>query len=188
MKVGYARTSTVEQVAGLDAQLRDLALAGAEKIFSEQLSSVDAKRDQLDSALEFVREGDVFIVTKIDRLARSIRNLIEIADKLERKRVALQILSPSMDTGTPAGRLTLNIFASVAQFEREIMLERQREGIQAAKAAGRYKGRAPTALAQTANVASLSAQGMKPSAIAKHLGIGRTSVWRILHGKAEVDQ
>jgi len=185
MKVGYARTSTIEQVAGLDAQLRDLALAGAEKVFSEQLSSVDATRAQLDAALEFVREGDVFIVTKIDRLARSIRNLIEIADKLERKTVALRILSPSMDTSTPAGRLTLNIFASVAQFEREIMLERQREGIQAAKAAGRYKGRAKTAQALAGNVASLRAQGLSMAAIAKQLGIGAGSVHRILHRKDE---
>ena len=188
MKVGYARTSTIEQVAGLDAQLRDLAAAGAEKVFSEQLSSVDADRTQLEAALEFVREGDTFVVTKIDRLARSIRNLIEIADELERKRVALQILSPSMDTGTPAGRLTMNIFASVAQFEREIMLERQREGIQAAKAAGKYRGRAPTALAHTANVVALARDGAKPADIVKKLGISRTSVWRILHGNAEQNQ
>jgi DNA invertase Pin-like site-specific DNA recombinase len=185
MKVGYARTSTVEQQAGLDAQLRDLETAGCERVFSEQLSSVDATRAQLESALAFVREGDTFVITKIDRLARSIKNLVEIAEALEKKGVSLQVLSPSMDTSTPAGRMTFGIFGVVAQFEREIMLERQREGIQRAKADGKYKGRAPTALAQTANVVSLRARGLCPAAIAKELGIGRTSVWRILKEKAE---
>lgn len=185
MRVGYARTSTVEQEAGYDAQLRDLAAAGCERIFGEKLSSVDATRAQLDAALAFVRDGDTFVVSKIDRLARSIRNLCEIAEILEKKGVALQVLSPSMDTSTPAGRLTFGIFGVVAQFEREIMLERQRDGIQRAKALGRYKGRAKTAQAQTGNVVSLRACGLSMAAIAKQLGIGQASVHRILHKKDE---
>jgi DNA invertase Pin-like site-specific DNA recombinase len=185
MRVGYARTSTVEQIAGYEAQLRELAAAGCEKVFSEQLSSVDASRPQLEQAITFVREGDAFVVTKLDRLARSMRNLIDISDALAAKGVSLVILALNVDTGTPSGRLMLNMFGSFAQFEREIMLERQREGIQRAKAAGLYKGRAPTAQAQAANVVSLSAQGMGHAAIAKQLGISRPSVWRILNKKAE---
>jgi DNA invertase Pin-like site-specific DNA recombinase len=188
MRVGYARTSTIEQQAGYDAQLRDLKTAGCEKVFGEQLSSVDAKRPQLEAALAFVREGDTFVITKIDRLARSIRHLCEIADVLEKKGVALQVLNPSMDTSTPAGRLTFGIFGVVAQFEREIMLERQKEGVQRAKAEGRYRGRAPTARAHTANVVALSAQGLGHAAIAKQVGISRPSVWRILNEKGKPDQ
>ena len=186
MKVGYARTSTIEQVAGFDAQLRDLLAAGCEKVFSEQLSSVDAQRAQLDAALAFVREGDIFVITKIDRLARSIKDLVGIAETLEKKGVSLQVLSPSMDTSTPAGRMTFGIFGVVAQFEREIMLERQREGIARAKAAGKYKGRSPTALACTANVVSLAAQGLGAVEIAKRTGMHRQSVWRILKAQQEV--
>jgi DNA invertase Pin-like site-specific DNA recombinase len=136
MIVGYARTSTVEQEAGLEAQKRDLNAAGCTKIYSEQLSSVDASRPQLGAALEFVREGDTFIVTKLDRLARSVASFVKIADEPERKKVALKILDRGLDSSTAAGRMTINIFASVAQFEREIMLERQREGIAKAKAEG----------------------------------------------------
>jgi DNA invertase Pin-like site-specific DNA recombinase len=185
MRVGYARTSTVEQVAGYDAQLRDLKAAGCEKVFSEQLSSVLTERLELTRALEFVREGDAFVVTKLDRLARSMRNLCDISDILEKKSVSLVILALNVDTGTPSGRLMLNMFGSFAQFEREIMLERQREGVQRAKAAGLYKGRQPTALAHTANVVSLREQGLSMGAIAKREGIGIGSVHRILSKKAE---
>ena len=185
MRVGYARTSTIEQVAGFEAQLRELAAAGCEKVFSEQLSSVDATRSQLNSALDFVREGDAFVVTKLDRLARSMRNLIDISDALAAKGVALVILAMAVDTSTPSGRLMLNMFGSFAQFEREIMLERQREGVQRAKAAGLYKGRQPTALAHTANVVALRAQGLSMDAIARREGIGKGSVHRILSKKAE---
>jgi DNA invertase Pin-like site-specific DNA recombinase len=185
MRVGYARTSTVEQQAGYDAQLRDLETAGCERVFGEQLSSVDARRAQLEAALAFVREGDVFVITKIDRLARSIKHLCEIAETLEKKGVALQVLSPSMDTSTPAGRLTFGIFGVVAQFEREIMLERQKEGVHRAKAEGKYKGRAPTARRHAASVRDLDAMGLGHAAIAKQVGISRPSVWRILNEKAE---
>lgn len=180
MKVGYARTSTVEQIAGLDAQLRDLKDAGCEKVFREQLSSVDGKREQLAAALSFVREGDIFVVTKIDRLARSTRDLLNIADTLKAKGVHLCIMSPAMDTASPMGAFIFTVFGALAELERQVMLERQKEGVQRAKAQGKYKGRAPTALACTANVVSLAAQGVKPSDIAKQLKIGRTSVWRIL--------
>ena len=150
MLIGYARTSTVEQVAGLEAQERDLKAAGVDKVFAEQLSSVDAKRPALAAALDFARDGDTFVVTKLDRLARSVADLLAIVEKLTAKGVALRILAIGLDTATSVGRLMLNMLASVAQFEREVMLERQREGIAKAKAEGKFKGRAPTARAKAA--------------------------------------
>lgn len=183
MLIGYARTSTSEQVAGLQAQLRDLdAVAGCTKIFSEQVSSV-GQRAQLDAALEFVREGDTLCVTKLDRLARSTAHLLSLVDFLEGKGVALRILDfggGEVDTKSPSGKMLLTVFAAMAQFEREIMLQRQREGILAAKQAGRYKGRKPTARMKEAEVRELKGSGLGPSAIARKLGIARASVYRIL--------
>jgi DNA invertase Pin-like site-specific DNA recombinase len=179
MKVGYARTSTLDQKHGLAAQLEELQAAGCEKIFQEQLSSVDENRSQLEAAIEFVREGDELIVTKLDRLARSVADLVGIEKQLTEKNAALKVLQPALDTSTSTGRLSFNVIASVAQFEREIMLERQREGIQRAKLAGKYKGRKPTARARSKEVMDLLASGMKPGEVAKAVGIGRRSVYRI---------
>ena len=180
MIVGYGRTSTADQIAGLDAQLRDLGAAGCEKVFSEQVSSV-AERPQLAAALEFVREGDTFVVTKTDRLARSVSDLLGIVERLKAKNVALRILgNGGLDTATPTGRLMLGMLGLVAEFERSIMLERQREGIVAAKAAGKYRGRTPTARRQAAEIQRLKAEGMGGSDIARALKIGRASVYRVL--------
>lgn len=179
MIIGYARTSTAEQVAGFEAQERDLCAAGAERIFKEQTSSIGA-REALDAALDYIREGDVFAVTKLDRLARSVADLCKIVDRIERKGASLRILAMSLDTATPTGRLMLNVIGSVAQFEREMMLERQREGIAKAKGEGRYKGRAPTARAKAEEVRRLAANGRTRDAIAAELGIGVASVYRIL--------
>jgi len=181
MIVGYARTSTLDQTAGLEAQERDLAKAGCEKVFVEQVSSVDVKaREKLSEALDYLREGDTLVVTKLDRLARSVAHLLELLGEIEAKGASLRILDMSIDTGTPNGRLMLNILGSVAQFEREIMLERQREGIAKAKAAGKYKGRKPTAKAKAKEVLELHAEGLGGTEIARRLGIGRASVYRIL--------
>jgi DNA invertase Pin-like site-specific DNA recombinase len=120
----------------------------------------------------------------MDRLARSTQHLLEIVQGLEKKRVALRILDfkgDKVDTHSPQGKLILTMFAAFAQFERELMLERQRAGIAKAKAEGKYKGRAPTAMAMADTVRKLSSNNMGPSAIARELGIGRSSVYRILH-------
>lgn len=182
MIVGYARTSTAEQVAGLEAQERDLRAAGAEKVFAEQVSAV-GKRERMDAALDFVREGDVLLVTKPDRLARSVADLLTIVARLEGKGVALRILSmggAAVDTGTPTGKLMLTMLAAVAAFERDLMLERQREGIAKAKAEGRYRGRAPTARRQAEAVRALRAEGVGPTEIARRLKISRSSVFALL--------
>ena len=180
MRIGYARTSTVEQVAGLEAQIRDLKAADVEKVFKEQLSSLDAARLQLDAAIDYCRDGDVLICTKLDRLARSVADVVAIERRLKDKGAALHVMDPAMDTSTPAGRLTFNVLASIAQFEREIMLARQREGIAKAKAEGKYKGRAPTARAKAAEVRALIESGIGATEVAKRLGIGRRSVYRII--------
>ncbi|APH70944.1 recombinase family protein [Aquibium oceanicum] len=177
--VGYARTSTTEQVAGLAAQQRMLEAAGVTKLFLERVSSV-AARPELDRAIEYLREGDQFVVTKLDRLARSVADLVRITEVLARKGVGLKILDLSLDTSTPTGKLMLNLLGSIAQFERELMLERQREGIAKAKAEGKYKGRATTARAKTDEVRKLTEAGMGPMEIARRLDIGRSSVYRIL--------
>jgi DNA invertase Pin-like site-specific DNA recombinase len=176
---GLSRTSTVDQLAGLDAQLRDLKAARVEKVFSERVSST-TKRQQLEAALEFCRNGDVLIVTKLDRLARSMADLVSITSKLKAKGVGLRILAMQLDTATPTGKLMLNLMGSFAEFEREIMLERQREGVANAKAAGKYKGRVPTARRQSVEVIKLRHQGIKPEQIATQLGISRASVFRVL--------
>ena len=178
--VGYARTSTLDQAAGLEAQHRDLGSAGCTKLFSEQLSSVVTKRPQLEAALDYVREGDTLIVTKPDRLARSTVDLLGITERLKAKGVTLRILSMQMDTSTPTGKLMLTMLAGIAEFERDLMLERQREGIAKAKADGKYKGRAPSARRKTTEVLALKAQGKSADAIAEALDMSRSSVFRIM--------
>lgn len=188
MLIGYARTSTVEQEAGLEAQARDLTAAGCGRIFAERVSSVGT-RVQLEEALSFMREGDTLVVTKPDRLARSMADLLGIIGRIEAKGVALRVLSlggSEVDTSTPTGRLMLNMLGAIAEFERSLMLERQREGIAKAKAEGRYQGRAPTAQRQAEAVRRMKAQGARPVDIARQLGIGRASVYRIL-GEAAPD-
>lgn len=181
MLIGYARTSTADQAAGFEAQIRDLKGVGCEKVFAEQLSSVDlANRAELARAIEFAREGDTLVVTKLDRLARSVAHLLDLVATLEAKGVALRILGMAIDTGTPNGRLMLNVLGSVAQFEREVMLERQREGIAKAKAAGKYRGRAPTARTRSGEVHELHMAGTGASEIARRTGISRASVYRLL--------
>jgi DNA invertase Pin-like site-specific DNA recombinase len=180
--VGYARTSTAEQEAGLAAQERDLRAAGCGKVFAEQVSSA-GKRQQLDAALDYLREGDVLVVCKPDRLARSVADLLGIVGKLHAKGVGLRILSMGgspVDTGAPTGKLMLTMLGAVAEFERTLMLERQREGIAKAKGEGRYKGRKPTARAKADEVRRLHGQDVRPTEIAKRLGIGRASVYRVM--------
>lgn len=183
--IGYARTSTLDQKAGLDAQRRDLEAQGCRPLYVEQVSSVDVKeRHQLGEALALVGKGDTLVVTKLDRLARSSQHLFEILETLTSKGAALRILDMGIDTGTPTGKLMLTIMGGVAEFERSIMLERQREGIAKAKAAGKYKGRKPTARAKAEQVMALAADGVGATAISRRLEIGRASVYRILADKA----
>jgi DNA invertase Pin-like site-specific DNA recombinase len=182
LRIGYGRTSTLDQRAGMEAQLCDLRAAGCEKIFHEQVSSVE-KRPQLEACLDFIREGDTLVVAKLDRLARSTQHLLEIADRVKSKGAALHILNLGADTGTATGKLIFTVIGAIATFEREMMLERQREGIAKAKSEGKYKGRKPTARARSAEVVALISDGVRPTDIARRLGIGRASVYRILDSR-----
>ena len=179
MRIGYARTSTTGQQAGFEAQIRDLEAAGCDKVFKEQVSAV-GEREQLDAALSHIRQGDSLVVTKLDRLARSTRHLGEIVERLKSESVDLVILTLGVDTSTPTGKLMLDLLGSVAEFERSMMLERQREGIAKAKAEGKYKGRKPTAREKAGEVMAMKQAGKGASEIAAVLGIGRASVYRIL--------
>lgn len=187
MLIGIARTSTLEQKAGLEAQLRELEAYGCEKIYQEQVSSV-AEREQLNAALSSLRSGDKLVVTKLDRLARSVKHLGEIVETINKADASLVILDmggSAIDTSNPTGKLILNVMSSVAQFEREMMLERQREGIAKAKAEGKYKGRKPTARAKTEMVLLAKKQGLSPTQIMRDLGISKTSYYRILEAAGD---
>jgi len=171
---------------GFETQLDELEKAGCDKIFEEQVSSVDIKaRTQLSAAMDFIREGDTLVVTKLDRLARSVSHLMQLLDDLTAKSAHLRIIGLGIDTAGPTGKLILTVLGGMAEFERGIMLERQREGIAKAKAAGKYKGRKPTARAKAETVMELHSEGVGPTEIAKRVGIGRASVYRILGSNQE---
>lgn len=179
--VGYGRTSTTDQKAGLAGQLRDLEAAGCARIYQEQTSAKEGgERKKLEEALDYVREGDTLIVTKLDRLARSVADLVSITSRLNAKGVGLRILAMNLDTTTPTGKLMVNLLGSIAEFERELMLERQREGIAKAKADGKYKGRAPTAQSQADEIVRLRDAGKGIDEIMTATKAGRSSVFRIL--------
>ena len=180
--VGYARTSTADQKAGLDAQIAELKAAGCTKIFSEHTSGVDADRPQLREALSYPREGDGLAATRPCRLARSTMDLLNIVSDLTSRGVAVRIMSMGLNTSDATSRLMLTVLGGVGQFERELMLERQRHGIAKAKAEGKYKGRAPTAQAKASQVRALKAEGFGVAEIVRRTGISRASVYRLLDG------
>jgi DNA invertase Pin-like site-specific DNA recombinase len=137
--IGYARVSTSEQ--NPEAQTDVLTAAGCERIFTDKASGKLAQRPELDKALEYLRDGDILVITKLDRLGRSVRNLIELAADLEQRGVGLRVLHQGIDTTTPGGRLFFHIVASIAEFERDLISERTRDGLDAARARGRKGGR-----------------------------------------------
>lgn len=178
MLVGYARCSSASQ--SLDIQLEALKAAGCEKVFAEEVSGRSTKdREQLAMALDFVREGDTLVVTRLDRLARSVADLHRIIEMLTEKKVVFRCLNQSgVDTDTSTGRLMLAVLGAVAAFENDIRRERQFEGIAKAKAAGKYRGRPATI--DPHRIKELRLSGMGPAQIARELQIGRASVYRAL--------
>lgn len=176
--VGYARVSSTGQ--SLDLQREQLLQAGCEKLFEEKRSGGSQEgREQLALALDYVRQGDVLVVTRLDRLARSMTDLREIVDRLTAKGVEFKALQQgAIDTTTSSGRLMLNMLASFAEFELDLRKERQKEGIEKARANGVYKGRKPSV--PVAEVKKLHAEGIGASEIAKRLQIGRASVYRVI--------
>jgi DNA invertase Pin-like site-specific DNA recombinase len=175
--LGYARVSATDQ--NLELQERALKAAGCEIIRAEKISGTKrAGRTELATLLQFVRKGDTLVVTRIDRLARSVKDLQDIVHELRAKGVALKATEQPIDTGTAAGKAFLDMLGVFAEFETNLRRERQLEGIAAAKNSGVYKGRKPTLDAY--EIRRLAAEGLGRTAIAKRLGIARTSVYRIL--------
>lgn len=174
---GYARVSTTDQDVAI--QIAALKAAGCEVVRSEKVSGTStAGRAELRILLDFIRKGDTLIVTRIDRLARSIADLAAIVRELEAKGAALKATEQPVDTSSAAGRAFLQMLGVFAEFETAIRRERQMEGIAAAKAAGVYKGRPPSIKPDA--IAALKAEGLGASEIAKRLKIGRASVYRAL--------
>src|ERR1700759_1471883 len=180
--IGYARVSTTDQ----DLSIQEIALreAGCEVIRAEKRSgTTTAGREELRTVLDFLRKGDVLMVTRIDRLARSIGDLQDIVRAVRAKGASLKATEQPIDTSTAAGKAFLDMLGVFAEFETNLRKERQLEGIAKAKAAGVYKGRKPTV--DVLRVRALKQEGLGPSAIAKTLGIGRASVYRALGEQAD---
>ena len=177
MKYGYARVSTSDQ--DLTIQIDALKEVGCETIRQEKISGTSIQgRDELNILLEFLREGDELVVTRIDRLARSIRDLQNIVYDLDKKGVTLSATEQPIDTSTSAGKCFLDMLGVFGEFETNLRKERQMEGIAKAKEKGVYKGRKPSV--DVEKVKELKESGMGASAIAKELNIGRASVYRAL--------
>ena len=177
MIYGYARVSTSAQ--DLTIQREALEAAGCEIVRCEKVSGTSVQgREELNNLLDFIREGDELIVTRIDRLARSIRDLQNIVHSLTEKGVVLRATEQAVDTATAAGKCFLDMLGVFAEFETNLRKERQMEGIAKAKERGVYRGRKATIDAE--KVRELKESGMSPTKIAKEMGIGRASVYRIL--------
>lgn len=176
--LGYARVSTDEQ--SLDIQREALRKAGCKIIKEEKRSGTSREgREALDTLLEFLRPGDVVVVTRIDRLARSMRDLQNIVHEIKTKGADLRAIEQPIDTGTAAGKAFLDMLGVFAEFETNLRRERQMEGIAAAKARGVYKGRKRTLTLDA--IKALQAQGLRPFQIAKELGCARSSVYRLMN-------
>jgi DNA invertase Pin-like site-specific DNA recombinase len=182
MLIGVARVSTQGQDHAL--QIDALEAAGCERIFTETVSGMKKERPELRAALDFAREGDVIVVYSMSRLARSIRNLLDIADELDRRKIGLKSLTESIDTSTPGGRFTYVLLAALSNLEVDLLRERTKAGLQAARARGRVGGR-PRALDPTKLVVAktLMAEGtLTVAEIAEHIGVSLSTLYRHLPG------
>lgn len=178
--IGYARVSTNDQ--NTDAQHDALTAAGCDRVFTDHTSGKLARRPQLDALLDYVRPGDVVVITKLDRLGRSVGNLVELAAELAGQEVDLRVLDQGIDTSTPGGKLTFHILAAMAEFERDMISERTRDGLAAARARGRTGGRpAKMTPAKLATARQLYDAGQHTVAqIADVIGVSRATVHRAL--------
>ena len=177
-KIGYARVSTTDQDTGI--QVQQLKDAGCDKVFHEQLSGTRADRPELLAALDYLREGDTLTVTRIDRLARSLRDLQNLVHDLNERKIALQATEQPIDTSTAAGKAFLSMLGVFAEFESSLRRERQAEGIARAKAAGKYKGRPPISDKYLDDARTMIDQGVPKAKVARDLGIGRATLYRLL--------
>lgn len=176
---GYARVSTEDQ--STDIQVEALKAAGCDIVRAEHATGTSmAARPELATLLTFLRPGDTLVITRIDRLARSVLDLHTIVEDLKRRGIGLKATEQPIDTSTPAGNAFLGMLSVFAQFETELRRERQAEGIAKAKQAGRYRGRPVTV--DEGRIRELLAGGMTPAEVCRDLGVGRTTVWRARKG------
>jgi DNA invertase Pin-like site-specific DNA recombinase len=182
MFVGYARVSTRDQNPA--AQIDALKAAGCDRVFMEKASGANRDRPELKAALDYIRAGDTLVVWKLDRLARSVRQLVETAEDLQQRHIELKVLTQAIDTTTPGGRLVFHVFAAVAEFERELMLERTHAGRATARAANRRGGR-PKALSE-AQIRRAKAMLTDPmitvEEVAHELGTATSTLYRHIPG------
>ena len=184
MKIAYARVSSTGQNEA--AQVDILSRHGAEEMFVDKASGITRDgRLKLAEAIKFARKGDVLMVTRLDRLARSVIDLHAIAKELDAKGVDLIVTEQSIDTTTPTGRLMFNMLAAIAEFETDLRRERQLEGIAKAKQEGRYKGRPVTVDVDA--IRSALAAGDRPMAVAKRFNVARSTVYRVIAESATAD-
>lgn len=179
MIIGYARVSTQDQ--NLDLQTEALTRAGCEKIYEDKISGVRVERPGLTRALEMLREGDTLVVWKLDRLGRSVKQLVDMVGELHKQGIQFKSLTDAIDTGTPAGRFFFHVMASLAEMERELIIERTRAGLDAAKQLGRKGGRKPKMTSSKIESAKkLLASGIPPRDVAKDLGVSVPTLYRWL--------
>lgn len=179
MMIGYARVSTQDQ--NLDLQTEALTRAGCEKIYEDKISGVRVERPGLTRALEMLREGDTLVVWKLDRLGRSVKQLVDMVGELHKQGIQFKSLTDAIDTGTPAGRFFFHVMASLAEMERELIIERTRAGLDAAKQLGRKGGRKPKMTSSKIESAKkLLASGIPPRDVAKDLGVSVPTLYRWL--------
>src|SRR4051794_354485 len=177
MKIGYARVSTIEQ--NLDLQRDALQAAGCRKVIEDTVSGAKAKRDGLERVREMLREGDVLVVWRLDRLGRTLKHLIELMGELEGQGIGFQSTTEAIDTTTPGGKLVFHIFAALAEFERNIIRERTKAGLEAARARGRKGGRRPVLDAKKRALAVDLYRGKEKTVgeICKLVGIPRPTLY-----------
>lgn len=177
MLIGYARVSTQDQ--NLELQLDALTKAGCQKVFEDTLSGTHADRPGLSKTLEMLREGDTLVVWKLDRLGRSVKQLVELVSDLHKQNIQFKSLTDSIDTGTPSGRFFFHVMASLAEMERDLIVERTRAGLAVARQLGRKGGRKPKMTdSKLESAKKLLASGVPPKDVAKNLGVSVPTLYR----------
>lgn len=179
-QLGYARVSTFDQ--HLDQQITALTVAGCERLFTEKATGTRTDRPELMRLLEYAREGDVLVVWRLDRLGRSLRHLLDVVGDLEERGIGFKSLTESIDTTTSTGRLIFNVFGAISEFERDLIVDRTKAGLAAARARGAKPGRKPALSAdQIAIVQQMHSSGQHTvEAIAKVVGVSRATIYRAL--------
>ena len=185
MLIGYARVSTQDQ--NLDLQSEALTKAGCEKIFNDKISGSRAERPGLTKALEMLREGDTLVVWKLDRLGRSVKNLVDLVGELHQQGIQFKSLTDAIDTGTPSGRFFFHVMASLAEMERELTVERTRAGLEVARQLGRKGGRRRQMTeSKIESAKKLLASGIPPRDVATNLGISVPTLYRWIPASGRV--